>query len=716
MKKLIVIIVNFNERENTLAVLKQLKKNKTQAKVTTVVVDNNSGDGSVFEIKRQFPKVILIQNTKNMGFAKGVNRAIRLGLYQKNDYFLLLNPDTEISFDFLESILNNRSDVTGPVIKYKHANNWIYDLGGKINWLWGRAQHNEILNIKDQRSKKDNKIDYLSGCCLLIKRKVFEKIGLFDERFFLYWEDTDFCVRAQKAGFSIRLDLKTTIAHRLKGQEKKGHKPFFNVYHNLISNFLFILKHQKGLQIVSSLGYFAALIIKVLLNEIVWKITHNLFFFSVLALAILLRTYNISSSLPFTDEIGRDYLSAKRIAFDHQFLLLGPPSSHTWLFHGPFFYYLLALSLLVFNASPFSGYFLILISFVVFFFLLYGLTKLVYGKSTALVSLLFMSVFPQAVALGRIPAHYSLVPLFSLISFMSFLLYIQKRNQFWLTLSGIAVGLAVQLHLSSVILVFFSVTILLLGRKIKQLLIFSFFFAIPLIPLLIYDFGQKFNMLRMLILWFPYRVLRFSWLSWQAVVVALLAGAVCLWWARKVHFNRMILLPLFLVFSLLLLFLHGNPPTHYFYFMLPQVIILASLITVRLGAGKNIVSKLLRLLILVGWSAGGLYFFFKAFLPAQLNPGSYPVPLFDQEKAVILILSDASGQPFKLKRFGDLDIFQGYLDNYRYLVWWLSGKEEDKKAGLTYIIYEDMTKFKKYANLNDRFFSLDRLIIEKKLP
>jgi len=86
-------------------------------------------------------------------------------------------------------------------------------------------------------SSKWRKIDYISGCAMMIRRRVFEKIGLFDERYFLYFEDADFCLRAKKAGFRIAVESKSIIVHQLKEGRKK---PFWQRWETVKSNFIFI--------------------------------------------------------------------------------------------------------------------------------------------------------------------------------------------------------------------------------------------------------------------------------------------------------------------------------------------------------------------------------------------------------------------------------------------------------------------------------------------
>lgn len=180
-------------------------------------------------------KVIVVDNNKNnLGFAAGSNVGIRRAIKNGAEAVLLLNQDTIVKDDFLLSLLANPADIAGPVIKFRRKGRWIYDLGGKVNWWMGRTKHIECLKVSGFKSLK---IDYVSGCAMLIKRPVLKKIGLLDEKYFLYFEDVDFCLRAKKAGFAIASEPKSIIVHQLT--EGSG-KPFFQRWHLVRSNLIFI--------------------------------------------------------------------------------------------------------------------------------------------------------------------------------------------------------------------------------------------------------------------------------------------------------------------------------------------------------------------------------------------------------------------------------------------------------------------------------------------
>src|SRR4030042_2218745 len=226
MSRLSVIILNFNNKGSIIVCLKSLIR--AYSKINIVIVDNASNDGSLKTINSlKYRHLQIIKNKRNLGFAKGVNKGIEFALKQGAESVLLLNPDTLIDKEFLEPLLTNKADVIGPIIKFKRKGQWVYDFGGKINFWIGRTSHGEYLtsNVKNLKSP-----DYISGCCLLIRKRVFEKIGLLNERYFLFFEDADFCLRAKKAGFRIALEPKSMILHKLAEGKAKTR---FYMYHLL---------------------------------------------------------------------------------------------------------------------------------------------------------------------------------------------------------------------------------------------------------------------------------------------------------------------------------------------------------------------------------------------------------------------------------------------------------------------------------------------------
>ncbi len=228
MLKIVVIVVTYNNQATIERCLQSVFKNATPSfDLSLIIIDNNSQDRTVAVAKECIPLLSatadnrnksgslpatdcrLQTNQTNLGFARAVNQGIKLA--QKKfapDYFFLLNPDAYLEKDCLKNLLNTdnpNSSLISPLI-LEPENEQLWFSGGKINWFKMRTEHLEndrstLLQSKHQKLATD----YLTGCALLIPQAVIQRIGLFDENFFLYYEDADFSLRAQKAGFPLKI-------------------------------------------------------------------------------------------------------------------------------------------------------------------------------------------------------------------------------------------------------------------------------------------------------------------------------------------------------------------------------------------------------------------------------------------------------------------------------------------------------------------------------
>jgi GT2 family glycosyltransferase len=262
VKKLYIIIPKFNgekEIKDCLASLQLIKVPKGW-EIGIVVVDNIEMQNAKFKMQNENLKLKIIKNKKNLGFAGGVNVGIREALKNGAEAVLLLNQDTKVEKDFLPPLLENPADIVGPVIKFKRGERWVYDYGGRINWWGNKHFENYELRINELTNYE---LDYVSGCAMMIKRRVFEKIGLFDERYFLYFEDADFCLRAKRAGFKIAVEPKSLIIHCLKEGRKK---PLWQRWQLAKSNFIFINRWIEWWKRPFAWGFWAVRGIKILIG------------------------------------------------------------------------------------------------------------------------------------------------------------------------------------------------------------------------------------------------------------------------------------------------------------------------------------------------------------------------------------------------------------------------------------------------------------------
>lgn len=203
-----VIVLNWNGLVDTLECLESLAC-LDYPDYEVVVVDNRSMDGSAEAIREQFPEVTLIENEENMGFTGGNNVGLRYAMAHGADYALLLNNDTVVDPAFLRVMVDVAEDepaigIAGPTICYHERPDVIWSAGGAIDWQRGSTRM-VGLNERDegQFGTEPRTVDFVTGCAMLVRRAVLEQAGLLDERFFAYYEETEWCVRAARAGFRI---------------------------------------------------------------------------------------------------------------------------------------------------------------------------------------------------------------------------------------------------------------------------------------------------------------------------------------------------------------------------------------------------------------------------------------------------------------------------------------------------------------------------------
>ncbi len=220
MPRTAIIVLNWNGLSDTLDCLASLQR-LDYPDYEVVVVDNGSSDGSVEEIQAQFPAATLIANEKNLGFTGGNNAGLRHALAQGVDYALLLNNDTKVAPDFLQHLVKTAEadpqvGIAGPTIYYHERPDLIWSAGGAIDWKRGKTWM-VGLNEPDtgQFGIAPREVDFVTGCALLAKRAVLEQIGLLDERFFAYYEETEWCVRARQAGFKIIHVPQARVWHKI---------------------------------------------------------------------------------------------------------------------------------------------------------------------------------------------------------------------------------------------------------------------------------------------------------------------------------------------------------------------------------------------------------------------------------------------------------------------------------------------------------------------
>jgi GT2 family glycosyltransferase len=229
--KLSVVILNWNGKSDTLACLASLH-NVEAPPFDIIIVDNGSTDDSVLEIGKRFSLVRLLETGKNLGYAGGNNVGIEYALRQGADLVLLLNNDTIVDRHFIAALLKSSHDHQDVAIFGAYPIQMIHP--EKIDHLGGRWNSTtatfDLIGLGAAKGfKTDQPLDYVCGCSILIRKQVFEKIGLLEPTFFLFWEEADFCMRAKKAGFGIGISYEALLLHKVSASFIGGtpHKTYF---------------------------------------------------------------------------------------------------------------------------------------------------------------------------------------------------------------------------------------------------------------------------------------------------------------------------------------------------------------------------------------------------------------------------------------------------------------------------------------------------------
>lgn len=248
-----IIIVSWNGLLYLRKFLPSIQRIKYK-RFEIILVDNHSSNGTMDYVSQDFPEVQIIRNKENLGFAEANNIGFRRA---KGDLILFCNNDVEVEDDFLGKLVEElkKDEKLGgvqPKIVLMNENNKLDSVAGFLTNS-GFLLHYGIY--KDEKDYKYNrKLDIYSakGACMLFKREVIEKVGLFDKDFFAYFEETDFCHRIWLAGYKIRYIPEAKIYHLMGGTSKDIDLAFiqFHSFKNRLNSFLKNLGFKELLKIL----------------------------------------------------------------------------------------------------------------------------------------------------------------------------------------------------------------------------------------------------------------------------------------------------------------------------------------------------------------------------------------------------------------------------------------------------------------------------------
>jgi GT2 family glycosyltransferase len=225
--RLSLLIISHNTRELTLACLRSVFEQTRGVSFEVIVVDNASADGSAAAIADEFPQMKLIRSATNLGFARANNLAAKRA---EGRYLLLLNSDTEALEGAIEALVNfadrhPQAGIVGgrtffadgclnPTSCWRQPSLWsLLCLGTGLTSVFRRSRLFDPESYGRWGRDTARRVDIVSGCCLLIRRELWESLGGFDERFFMYAEDADLCLRAGELGYDCMICPEARLIH-----------------------------------------------------------------------------------------------------------------------------------------------------------------------------------------------------------------------------------------------------------------------------------------------------------------------------------------------------------------------------------------------------------------------------------------------------------------------------------------------------------------------
>lgn len=253
---LTVIVLNWNNATDTLTCLESLARQEYPHRV--LVVDNGSTDDSVARIRAAFPEVEILETGENLGYAGGNNVGIRYALAQGAEYLLILNNDVVLAPDCLSRLMealetHPEVEIASPLIANMADGETIWALGQYVNRRTGTvSRYAAGESIKKWHHREPFQITAISGTAWLASRKALETIGLLDEQFFLYYEETDWSLQASRHGYTLWVVPDAILWHKVSAT--LGTTSPIVDYYMTRNYFRFIARHWRGIHRIGLLS------------------------------------------------------------------------------------------------------------------------------------------------------------------------------------------------------------------------------------------------------------------------------------------------------------------------------------------------------------------------------------------------------------------------------------------------------------------------------
>jgi hypothetical protein len=723
-----IIIVHYKVEKELMACVSSIFRSKPKVKFEVIVVDNDQESKLESKLKRTFPKIKYVKSPGNVGFGAGNNLGVK---HASGEYLFFLNPDTTVKNKAIDTLFNFmkkelKSGMVAPLL---------YDLSGKIYPKQGSDKYNLLSAIvtssfvnklfpnnpiskkffhKDWARKEAEEFDVVPGTAFMISRDLFKKAGMFDEKFFLYFEEYDLAKRIQKLGYKNYIIPDAKVSHIWEASTRKS-KDAGKIFAK--SRYLFFKKHYGNLfalivNIFSSLG------------------KYQLILGLILVASVFLNSFKIGELMTFIGDQGWYYLSARDMLLNGQIPLVGIASSHPWLHQGAFWTYILAALFWIFNFNPLApAYFNIAIG-ALMVLLIYKIGLEMFSRKIGIIASLLYATSPLIILNNRMPYHTNLIPLFTLLFIYAIYKWLNGRIYFF-PLVLFFLTILYNFEIQTALLWFVFVALLVYGvfkktnwiKKLVNIKIVAWSFLgiiIPMIPMFLYDITHGFPQTFKFLLWIGYHIARifgfpsihgnqqfptpapfisFTLEQLQQLVflpnlsfaVILLLGSffvttyfVYINFKKKKNSISHIIIYLILIVSAAGYIGTGTASAAYFpLFFVPIIFMLAIGFDCLLFQRKT---RILGLMIIIFTVSLNSYFL----LDRNYLTGKGYGPTFSEKVSVAkTMIKRADGKKYNLVGKGPGSQFASFTMNYGYLMWWLGNEPSQKPEKLQFLIGEN---------------------------
>lgn len=718
-----IIIVHYRVKNLLLDCIESIRKTTTGVTYEVIVVDNDETKVIQKELVKKFPFVTYVGND-NKGFGQGNNVGAKIA---KGTYLFFLNPDTLVRKNTVKNLVHycmtdTSVGIVAPVL-VQHNNSPYEKQGMKeltplkalfvLSFIQKLFPDNPVSRNYFMTDWKTNTIKDVSvapGTAFLMKKELFNSIGGFDEKFFLYFEEFDLCKRVKKYGKKIHILPQSTVMH-LWGESTKQRQDTKSIFSR--SRFYYFKKHY---------GVLWAFVIELFLQMNKYLI----FVLLSLLVGIYVSFNDLFNTMPFYPDIGWYYMSAKNMIQTGTIPLVSMPSSHPWLHQGPYWTYLLAISL-VFSPNPIFGAYITIGGFGMTIVLMYIVGKKLFSSRVGGIASLLYSASPLVIMNARTPYHTSIIPLLSVVLLYAMYQWI-RGNRYFFPFTIFILAVLYNFEIATAIFggIFIGIVLYGLWRKkqwmqsvkSKKIILLSIVaYIIPMSPMLAHDFQHNFPQTIQFLMWIGYRILVVfgypelhpdilphtsvsmntfllhtanlfyfapSW--FVSVGIGFLSFIFLLYQLfnqiqNKKFTTSYILLFLFTVLPLTAIIIMGTVSDAYFIMLFPLFVFPTAVYLAYLFAG--IFGKVYVPLLI------GIYMIGNVTVLVQENYFQKTgVQYHDKISVAKQIIRDSHGKEYNLRGIGKGSEFASYVMPYEYLAWWMGNAPINQKAEKTFIIEE----------------------------